>query len=66
MRTHMYLTPKPMLLPRLKQRRYRESFQEKASVTGTTIKLTRSGYGCRTTQDGTDAVVGNALIITRK
>ena len=31
-----------------------------------TIKLTRSGHGCRTTQDGTDAVVGNALVITRK
>ena len=30
------------------------------------IRLTCSGYGCRTTHNGANAIVGNALVITQK
>lgn len=30
------------------------------------IKLTCSGYGCRTTHNCTDAIAGNALVVTRE
>lgn len=46
----------------------RKSIDFKKKTTGSKIqiKLTCSGHCCRATHNGTNAVVGNALVVTRK
>lgn len=54
-----------MLFPLFKNASTNSDFRENHKQQNT-IKLTCSGYCCRATHNCTDAIVGNALVVTRE